>query len=217
MRTPRSFLLAGAAAGAIAISIAAGAGFALAKDSSVHNLTVRFPDGAIAQIQYAGHVPPRVSFDSDPFSVGLYGPTPLAVSPFADFNRISAQMDADMDTLMRQGDALAFPIAAPPENLYRVGQILPGTTRYAFAAMAGGDGAYCMRSMEVTSKGAGERPKIVSHSYGDCRAIGQATYGTLPAVRQRRTPHSTIEAKTGPHESFDTSRLVEAAYNPTSR
>lgn len=221
MRSIRSALLVGVAA----VAVAASAGFALAKNPTVHDLTVRLPDGAVARIQYTGKVAPRVTFAATPlafaatpFATAFYGPlAPPEASPFVSLDRISAQMDADMNALMQQADSLAMPVVMPDQVLSLNLAIAPrGATQYAFESMAMGNGDYCTRSMQVTSRGAGESPKVVSHSSGDCRAFGQATFGAEPHGWRGHGHNDTTEVNARPRRTFAQPGLVEAAYHPVN-
>ncbi len=79
MRAPTKFLLAGAAALAVA-------SVAIAADRT-HVVNVAMPDGSIAQIHYVGDVVPKVVVApaTDMMPVAFFDQ-----SPFAMFDRISA-------------------------------------------------------------------------------------------------------------------------------
>jgi hypothetical protein len=214
MWTARSAVLAGVAV----IAIAASAGLALAKDPAVHHLVVQLPDGAVAQVQYTGNVAPRISFATNPFAADFNGPaSPDVASPIVGLDRISAQMDAEMNALIQQADSLPMPVIVPDKALsVDLANAPRGATRYTFESMAAGNGDYCTRSMRVISRGAGESPKVVEHSSGDCRAFGQATFGADPHGWHSRTPRGPIEVNARPRQNLGQPGLVEAAYHPVN-
>ena len=98
MRVLRSLVLA-----AVASLIA---GIAAAQTANV--MTVRLPGGGLAEIRYFGDVPPQVAFL--PSTAGYDGsmPAPLVFgreSPFAVFERISAEMDRRAAEMFRYAAA----------------------------------------------------------------------------------------------------------------
>ena len=76
---------------ALAAVATALAGTAIAASPQTHVLTVPLPDGAVARVQYAGDVPPRVTVDPAPLAPGFWmsGMMPS----FASFDRRIQQMD----------------------------------------------------------------------------------------------------------------------------
>jgi hypothetical protein len=190
----RNFLLAGIAAVAFAGSV----GLALASPA-FHRMTVQLPDGGTAQIQYSGDVAPRVSFDTNPFMA---------------MDRISDEMDREMDALMDAADFSPMPLWAPVQP-FSVGlrDTAPGAMQYTAVSTALGNGAGCTQTMSVTRDGNGP-PKVVSHSYGDCGALGaRLTLSHEPYELRGYPDHGKIEAKT-PRVHEAPSSLVEAAYRP---
>jgi hypothetical protein len=181
MRKVRSAVLAGAAA-----LIAASAAVAAGGDTRFMN--VAMPDGSVARIEYKGDVAPTVVVapaHRATMPVALLDP--FDSSPFAMFDRIAAQMDAQADMMMRQVAALqAQPVAPGGKiDLAALGDLPAGTVRYSFVSSSTGDGGTCSRSVQVTSLGSGQAPKVVSNSTGDC--IG-GTRAPVPAVEQSSTP-----------------------------
>lgn len=198
MRTITKLLLAGAGAATVA-------GVALAADRQ-HVLNVVMPDGTVAQVHYVGDVAPRVVVapTADPMLAAFGGD-----SPFAMFDRISAQMDAQMNAMMRQASMMAA--AAPAAN----GQVseaalksLPvGTVSYSVTSFSSGNGASCSQSVQVTSLGANEAPKVVRQNSGDCSAMNSrqptpAVAQPAPAGQPALTPVSLEKPKDAskPHD-----------------
>ncbi len=173
MRTATKLLLAGIGAATLA-------GVALAADRT-HVINVVMPDGSFARVHYVGDVAPRlvVAPAADPMLAAFSDE-----SPFAMFDRISAQMDAQMNAMMRQASMVAA--AAPAAN----GQVseaalksLPaGTVSYSFTSFSSGNGAACSQSVQVTSLGTDQAPKVVRQNSGDCSAVNSRA--PTPAVAQ---------------------------------
>jgi hypothetical protein len=143
-----------------------------------HVMTVRLPGGAVEQIRYSGDVPPQIAFAGSalPFDVGwpvaFFGPD----SPFAEMNRISAEMDRQMAAMIGNADALA---ANPGVTEIGAGQLPPGAESYSFVSSMSGNGV-CARSVQITSRGKGQKPQVLSRTYGDC---GSGSGGAVPGVQ----------------------------------
>jgi len=170
MRKISKFLIAGAGAMALA-------GVALAAADNHHVMNVVLPDGSVAQVHYVGNVAPQV------VAVPSAEVVPMAmVDPFAMIDRISYEMDRQMDAMLQQ--AAAVTRAAPGAN----GQLSeaaltnlpPGTVSYSFTSYSSGNGASCSQSVQVTSLGQNQAPKVERQSQGDCSAVN--TRKPTPAV-----------------------------------
>jgi hypothetical protein len=186
MRISKSLVLAGVAA----LALAGGPGLAVAQP--LHSMIVRLPDGGFAQIQYSGNVSPKVTFAPGPLAAPYYHPA----SPFAMFDRISAQIDRDMDALMSDV-VMRPPLLLNPDRMFDVDlhNLAPGATQYSVISTMAGDGSYCTRSVEITRAAPGARPHIVTHMSGDCRGTGEVRFGAEPlAPRYRVAP--PIETRT---------------------
>lgn len=72
--------------------------------------------------------------------------------------------------MMRQVGAL--PLRAITDggtiDLTALRSLPPGTVSYSFVSTTNG-GSTCSRSVQVTSLGSGQPPKVVSNNSGDCR------------------------------------------------
>ena len=204
MRIAKNLVLAGVAA------LALGGGAALALAQPLHTMMVWLPNGGLAQIQYAGNVPPWVAFAPEPPAAGYYGPA----STFAMLDRISAQMDREMDALM--GDvAMAPPPIVSPGHMFNfdMPNLPPGAAQYSFVSTMAGDGNYCMRSMEITRAASGARPRVVTHMSGDCRGVGDAWFGAAPLAPQDRAA-PPIETRAWPGGQLSGPTLLNVAYPP---
>ena len=171
MRTIPTLLVSGTAVLALA-GAAAAAGHL---ESRPNVLTIQLPDGAVAQIHYAGKVAPQVVVA--PAGAAAMAPIglPAADAPFALLDRISAQMDREMAQMSAQARALeALPLVAPGQLQRTEFANLPaGASSYSFVSTFSGGGV-CSRSVEITAQGPGRQPKVVSSSSGDCGAAPKA-------------------------------------------
>jgi hypothetical protein len=181
MRNLRTILLGAATIGLIgAVAYAADA-------PRIHVLTIPLPGGGVEQIRYSGDVAPTVTFrQGSPAAVAWANPRGPD-SAFAMIDRIQAEIDRQMAAVLQH--PLAMPNLAPP------GAGLQGADGGAAPASAqsysmvstfsGGHG--CTQSIEVTSAGPGQPPKVVRQSSGDCGAAGKTAPKTVPAPPGPRT------------------------------
>jgi hypothetical protein len=165
MRKVRTAVLTGIAALAVA-----GAGLAAGRD--MHSMKVDLPDGSVARIEYQGDVAPRVTFApaSHVIPVAFLGPFDSA--PFAAFDRIAAEMDRQTEAMIHEVSGLQ-PALSPGDgklDLAALGKLPPATVHYRFVSTSDGSGT-CDRSIEVTSYGSDQSPKVISSSAGDCKAV----------------------------------------------
>ena len=189
MRVFRTALVAGAAV----IAVAGISGVAAARDLNTHVMTVHIPGGGVAEIRYTGDLPPQVVLSPAPTALGaFFGPA----SPFATLDRISAAMDREAASLMRQAEMLAnAPGFAPNHPIeMALGNLPPGTESYSVVSMWSGNGV-CTQSVEITSPANGGRPRVVSHSSGSCGSAPGST-GVI------RTP--TMPTPTHPPDILET-------------
>jgi len=189
MRNFRTSLFAGAAA----VALACLSGVAAARDLSSHVMTVQLPGGGVAEICYIGDVPPQVVLSPAPTAFGEYVPLGAFLgpaSPFVTLDRISSVMDREAASLIQQAEMLAHaqaltanqPIAAALSNLP------PGTESYSMVSTWSGNGV-CTQSVEITSPANGGKPRVVSHSSGNCASppgsAGAVVTPTTPAPMHR--------------------------------
>jgi len=183
MRTFRNALLAGVAGAAIALS-----GAAFAQSGPNHTMTVRLPDGGIAQIRYSGNVAPRVTFGEAPEPVDVFAPMPALFgpgSPFAAMERISAEMDRESAAMFRQADALAAAANSGQLAEAALRSLPPGSRSYSFVSTMSGPGSdnrVCSQSVEITGMGNGQPPRVVRRSSGNCGPQGTLGSGTTGSV-----------------------------------
>ena len=159
-------LLAGVAAFAI------GASGALAQSSNAHVMTVRLPQGGVAQIEYTGNVPPRVTVSDVPAPLDVFAPPPALFgpeSPFAMMQRISAEMDREAAAMFRPAAALTAAARSGQAIPVAFANLPPGAQEYSIVSTMSGNGV-CTQSVEITAQGNGAPPRVVSHSSGNCGA-----------------------------------------------
>jgi len=185
----RKLLRTAVLAGAAAIAVA-GTAMAAANDSRV--MTVDLPDGSQARIEYKGDVAPKVTVESAPPFVPARFADLGMTAPFALFDRIAADMDRQMDAMFRQARMLETAAAGhAPLDQAAFGALPAGTVSYRFVSTSTGNGV-CSRSVQVTSLGADQQPKVVSSSSGDCGAPAHATAPAVAAPARSAAPANTI-------------------------
>lgn len=184
MRTARTALIAGAAA----LGIAGLAGLALAAGPSVHEMTIRIPGGGLAQIEYTGNVAPKVMFSSGP-SLPFAADYGFRDSPFAELDRISAAMDRQMDEMLQQVRSMQPLMFSGPLNQAVLRNMPAGASSYSFVSTMSGNG-FCSRSVQIIASPDGGKPKVVSHSSGNCGADPGAT---MPSTTSADAPSNTLQ------------------------
>lgn len=165
--------------------LAAIAGTALAADR-VHVMNVALPDGSVRQIRYVGEVAPRVVL------VPVAAVSPIEAmfggdSPFAMLDQVSAMMDRQADALLRQAAVLS---RNAPGSGVTTANLPAGATGYSYTAISSSTAGGCTQSVQMTSFGSGQAPKVVRQSSGDCSAMGTAksTPAVQPAAPAPATP-----------------------------
>jgi hypothetical protein len=134
-------------------------------------MTMQLPDGRTLRVEYTGNVPPRISVAKSPLAITWPTFSAFDLGPsFAELQRISAEMERQMDTLMRDAQS-SFSIVAPSADngLYdiKLGDLPPGSMSYSFFSTSNGR-TTCSKMVEVTKPGDGAKPKVVSRTSGDC-------------------------------------------------
>ena len=194
MRSLNTLLLAGI--GSLAFTYAVSA-------QTVHHMTVRLPDGSVAQIEYAGNVPPRVAIvpavprDSD--LGAFWGADDPA---FARFRQITAAMDREADAMLREAALMLS--RSPVNGTWRIdtGDLPPGARSYSFAATLGPNGI-CSQSVTI-SRGRNGRPQVQRQQSGNCGGNGNSVVPgaqpEAPAPEPAPAP-GVISAKASPPAS----------------
>lgn len=176
MRKIAKLLLAGA--GALTLG-----GVAMAAADNHHVLNVNLPDGSVAHIHYVGKVAPKVVVAPNVAVAPVADIMPVAMAdPFVMMDRISYAMDRQMDAMLQQASAMARAVPANGQLSQAALKRLPaGTVSYSFTSYSSGNGAACSQSVQVTSLGTNQPPKVERQSQGDCSAVNRKP---TPAVQQ---------------------------------
>jgi hypothetical protein len=165
-----------------ALASAAVAGVAA---EELHVMTIALPDGSVEHIRYSGDVAPKVVF------VPVSAVSPVALfdsfdAPFAAMDRMMAEMDRQHAAMMREVALLSAQpdggMAQP--NLVAASQMPAGSVSYSFISTSNGRES-CSQSWQITSNGAGQKPRMISQSSGNCAT---ASHKSAPAVRSQPAP-----------------------------
>ena len=179
MRISTSLIIAGAAVIGLA-----GLAPTIARELDTHTVTVRVPGGGVETITYTGKVAPQISFQQVPVSGPVDGSfvafapfSSFAGPSFAGFDRISAEMDRQMDAMMRQ----ALMMAAMPQQspLYHatLNGVPEGAATFSMVSETSSNGV-CTHVTRITQGAGDAKPQMVSQTSGNC---GQAVHGAQPA------------------------------------
>jgi hypothetical protein len=170
MHIPRKYLLAGAGIALLC------AGVAEAATAKLHTMTVDAPDGGTIQVHYTGDVAPQVHFvPASPAQIAM-------VDPFAQMQRVSAAMDAQMQAMMQraalmQQQAVQLQQAAQSAGSDAVaGNTMPGLTMVGTLPQgvhvsyysSSTDARGCTRSVSYSSDGSGAQPKLTQAASNGC-------------------------------------------------
>ena len=157
-------------AGIAAVAAVGFAGMAAAQTPQPHVMTLTLPNGGVAQIHYAGTVAPQVYVSDAPAPVlanlpSMFGPD----SPFAEMARLSAAMDREAAQMLEEAAALS--VRPATINPTAIAAMPSGSREYTVVSTITGN-RVCSRSLEITARGNGAAPKVISHTSGDCGAAG---------------------------------------------
>ena len=174
MRLLPSLLLAGAAVAGLAVLAPT-----VARELDRHRLTIQVPGGGVETIEYSGKVTPKVSFQAIPVAGNFADPGAIswAFAPpsFAALDRISAEMDRQMDAMMSQAEMLQ---RLPQGGLdHAVLNGLPLGTSFSMVSQSFSNGA-CTQMTRITQSAGDAKPQVVSQTSGNC---GQAQHAVQPA------------------------------------
>jgi hypothetical protein len=176
MRISTSIIIAGAAFIGLA-----GLAPTLAREHQTHTVTVRVPGGGVETIEYTGEIAPTISFEHIP----VFGPvadpfvafTPMGITSCSALDRISAEMDRQMDMMMHQAQMLAG--LAQNQPLYSgVLTGAPEGATFSMVSESSSNGA-CSRLTRITQSAGDAKPRVVSQTSGNC---GLDRHGAMPAA-----------------------------------
>jgi len=203
MRKLRTAVLSGVAALAVA-------GAALAISRNMHVMNVGLPGGAVARIEYEGDVAPKVIVAPAQEAVPVNMFETVDTAPFATFDRIAASMDRDMGAMIHEiGAFQPMLLSGDGEfDLAALGKLPPGTVRYQFVSTSDGSNT-CNRSVEVTSYGTDQKPKVVSSSSGDCTPTNRVPKPTrLDGPAGPAVPELTKTGRTATAERYHATNII---------
>jgi len=175
-------------AGIAALAVAGFSLSALAQD--VHTMTVHLPGGGTEHILYTGDHAPRIVINrgaQNPF-VQRYSSW---YSPFAALDRISAEMNRQMDEMMRE--TATMPLLAAPSRLIETHNTDAGATSFSMVSTMSG-GHVCMQSVQITTDASGKR-HVEQHSSGDCQGAHMQGPADISAAPLHPQKNGTIEVK----------------------
>lgn len=175
MRILPSLFLAGAAVAGLGLAAPT-----LARELDLHRLTVHLPGGGVETIEYTGNVVPRMIVHpvvvhqiADPWAGDFFWPVAFGMPSFVDFDRIAAQMDAQMAAMMRQADLLTRLPQGQSLNQAVLKDLPPGTTSFSYVSTSTGHGV-CTQVTRITRGADDAKPQVVSQTSGDCGPAAQS-------------------------------------------
>ena len=150
----------------------AGAAVAAGAAEKVHNLMIALPDGSVQHIRYTGDVAPQVVFQQASREAAPAGLFDDVDAPFAALDRMVAELNRQSDAMLRQAAMLSAQAARGSATVSPavVANMPAGSVSYSFFSSSSGNGS-CSQSLQVTSFGVGQKPKVVSQSSGDCTKV----------------------------------------------
>jgi len=178
MHIPRKYILGGAALALL------GAGVAQAATAKLHTLQVNAPDGTVAEVHYTGDVAPQVQF------VPATTQQIAMTDPFAEMERVSAMMDAQMQAMMQHA-ALMQQQAVTMQQTAQAGNATPGMTlvgtmpqgMHVTYTSSSTDAKGCTRSVSYSSDGGSTQPKLTQAASDSCESAAPSE-GVIQAKAQ---------------------------------
>lgn len=179
MRMPRKSYLFGAATLALL-----GAGVAEAATARLHTMQVDAPDGRVVQVQYTGDVAPHVQFV--PADEETPAGMPMMADPFAQLQRMSAMMDAQMQAMMQRAALGQQQAMSMQQQAVANGQHSGSGPGFAVAGdmpqgmqvsyySSSTDASGCTLSVSYSSDGSQAAPKVTQATSDDCEAATRST------------------------------------------
>jgi hypothetical protein len=182
----------------------AGTAVAAGAKEKFQNLMVALPDGSVQHIRYTGNVEPQI----------VFLPAAAAIEPvamfddfdarFAALDRMVAEMNQQSEAMLRQAAMLQAQAAKGNAGLNQavIANMPAGSVSYTFFSSSNGNG-FCSQSLQVTSLGANQKPKVVSQSSGDCSKVMPRVVptsqvkpsSTLPGVMPAKLDQAPAPAK----------------------
>lgn len=168
-------------AGVAAVAIA---GTAVAASGDKHVMTVALPDGGAAHIEYYGDVAPKVTIAPGEFAPFGAAWAPMAFPNFGNLDQAIARMNAAQAAMMKQVQQITRGVGSKmaPIDVVSYGNMPAGANSVSVVSVSNG-GATCSRTTEITSRGAGKAPKVVSKISGECAPGAEAKPSSEPVNR----------------------------------
>jgi hypothetical protein len=137
-----------------------------------HNLMVALPDGSVQHIRYTGDVAPQIVMVPTHERIAPVSLFDDFDAPFAELDRMIAEMNRQSDAMLREAAMLSAQAANGKAGVSPavIANMPAGSVSYSFFSSSSGNGS-CSQSLQVTSFGAGQKPKVVSQSSGDCSKV----------------------------------------------
>jgi len=156
--------------GAAALALGSVPVFAGEKEPATHEMTVRTPGGGVAQIEYTGDTPPKVTFETSPPAFESFWPDKAAFeSSFKMFDRLSREMDRRTKAMLERANALHDVVIPTADALMQaaMGTAEPGSS-FSYTYVSTANGTSCTRSVEITTPASGGKPEVIKRTTGDC-------------------------------------------------
>lgn len=163
---------------ALAVTMAAIAGSAVAAGPRTHTMDVSLPDGSVAHIQYVGDVAPQVTLARRPPAVSTDA-WAMSLPSFAGFDRMMEQMRRRSEDMMRRAQQMSHQANGAP-LVASFGSVPAGGTSTTIVSVSN-NGVTCTRTTQMVSQGPGKPPKVTSNLSGECGAPAPANGPTHPA------------------------------------
>ena len=181
----RTLVLAGAASVVVA-------GAALAATGKLKTMQVDLHDGSVAQIEYVGDVAPKVVLLPAPQAAPV-------LDPFAELDRMTAQMEQQHAMMMQQMAALQQHAASgsgQPGQVVVTGNMPAGSSyQYTVVSTSNGKGGSCTQTIEWNSDGSTKEPQVTRASSGDCDAV-KPNDKPVPAAAPQAEPAKPFDPRT---------------------
>jgi hypothetical protein len=154
----------------------------VARELQTHRLSIALPGGGMETVEYSGNVAPRVVFHPvmvplpDAFAP-LAWPAGFGLPSFAAFDRVAAEMDAQMNAMMRQAALLSRLPKGQPLSEAVLKDLPAGATSFSMVSETTSNGV-CTHVTRITHGVGDAKPRVVSQTSGDC---GQGAHDAAPA------------------------------------
>lgn len=164
---------------AVASTMAALAGSAIAAAPRSHTMDVPLADGSVAHVEYVGDVPPKVTLAPRPLANSTNA-WALSFPSFVGFDRMMEQMRRQSLETMRRAQQMSRQPNGSAPYAASFGSLPAGGTSTTIVSVSN-NGVTCTRTTEMVSQGPGKPPKVTSKVSGQCGAPAPSNGPTHPA------------------------------------